>query len=105
MCGICGIVNGQSKEPVAAGLIAKMMHFLEHRGPDDQGIYLAKEVGLGFQRLSIIDLVTGNQPIANETGDIWLVFNGEIWNYRPLRAELIARGHVFRSHSSSQVVF
>ena len=82
MCGICGIVNGQSKEPVAASLIAKMMCFLEHRGPDDQGMYLAKEVGLGFQRLSIIDLLTGHQPITNETRDIWLVFNGEIWNYR-----------------------
>lgn len=104
MCGICGIVNGQSKEPVAASLIAKMMRFLEHRGPDDQGMYLAKEVGLGFQRLSIIDLLTGHQPITNETRDIWLVFNGEIWNYRTLRAELIARGHVFRSQSDSEVV-
>jgi asparagine synthase (glutamine-hydrolysing) len=104
MCGICGIYNAASAEPVAAGQIERMMRLLEHRGPDDQGLYLNNEIGLGFRRLSIIDLVNGNQPVANETEDIWLVFNGEIWNYRSLRAELLARGHVFRTQGDAEVI-
>lgn len=104
MCGICGVYNLQSRKPVASELIERMMHRLEHRGPDDQGMYLTEEVGLGFRRLSIIDLATGQQPISNETGDVWLVFNGEIWNYRTLREELRARGHIFRTHGDAEVI-
>ncbi len=81
-----------------------MAHTLEHRGPDEQGMYLKEEIGLGFRRLSMLDLATGQQPVSNEAGDIWLVFNGEIWNYRTLRAELMARGHVFRSQGDSEVI-
>jgi asparagine synthase (glutamine-hydrolysing) len=104
MCGICGIFNAKSMQPVEAEIIAQMMRLLEHRGPDDKGMYLQGEIGLGFRRLSIIDLAGGNQPIANETGDIWLVFNGEIWNYASLRQELLARGHLFRTQGDAEVI-
>ena len=104
MCGICGACHAGSMEPVAPALIEQMMGVLEHRGPDDRGMYVQKEVGLGFRRLSIIDLETGNQPIPNEAEDIWLVANGEIWNYRELRAELLARGHVFRTQGDVEVI-
>ena len=80
------------------------MHILEHRGPDEQGMHLQGEIGLGFRRLSMLDLATGQQPIANETEDVWLVFNGEIWNYSLLRAELLARGHRFRSQGDAEVI-
>ena len=104
MCGICGVYNARSRELVVPGLIEHMARLLEHRGPDDQGIYLDRELGLGFRRLSIIDLATGQQPISNETGDIWLVFNGEIWNYRALREELLALGHIFRTRGDAEVI-
>lgn len=104
MCGICGVYNAGSAEPVGAGQIERMMRALEHRGPDDRGLYLANEIGLGFRRLSILDLAGGNQPLANETGDTWLVFNGEIWNYRSLRSELQARGHAFRTLGDAEVI-
>lgn len=104
MCGICGIYNARSGAPVAPGLLEQMACLLTHRGPDDQGIYLDGEVGLACRRLSIIDLPGGQQPISNETGDIWLVFNGEIWNYRTLRAELSASGHTFRTQGDAEVI-
>lgn len=104
MCGICGIYNARSREPVACATIESMMRLQAHRGPDDQGMYRQEEIGLGFRRLSLLDLAGGQQPISNEAGDIWLVFNGEIWNYRALRAELIACGHVFRSQGDSEVI-
>ncbi len=75
-----------------------------HRGPDDCGIYIDKNVGLGFRRLSIIDLDGSRQPMTNETGDIWLVFNGEIWNYKTLRTELLARGHSFRTQGDTETI-
>lgn len=93
-----------SREPVACAVLQNMMRLLEHRGPDEQGMYLDGELGLGFQRLSMLDLASGQQPISNETGDTWLVCNGEIWNYRELRAELMAAGHVFRSQGDSEVI-
>jgi asparagine synthase (glutamine-hydrolysing) len=80
-----------------------MMRRLEHRGPDEQGHYIQEQIGLGFRRLSIVDRATGQQPITDEAGHIWLVCNGEIWNHRSLRTELIARGHTFRSRSDSEV--
>ncbi len=104
MCGICGIYIPGGAGPETAGLIGHMMHLLEHRGPDDQGMYVDGEVGLGFRRLSIVDLATGRQPISNETGDIWLVFNGEIWNYQSLREELRACGHRFRTQGDAEVI-
>lgn len=104
MCGICGIYNMQSRALVERCLIEQMMCLLEHRGPDDQGMHLDRELGLGFRRLSILDLATGHQPLSNEDGDIWLVCNGEIWNYRSLRTELCARGHIFRTQSDVEVI-
>ncbi len=104
MCGICGIYNIKSGEPVSRGLIEHMTRLISHRGPDDDGVYLNGDVGLGFARLSIIDLSGGHQPMSNETGDIWIVFNGEIWNYKTLRAELIEKGHRFRTNSDTETI-
>ncbi|HZU70431.1 MAG TPA: asparagine synthase (glutamine-hydrolyzing) [Ktedonobacteraceae bacterium] len=104
MCGICGVFNARSKEPVAPGLMERMRSVIVHRGPDEHGMYLDGPVGLGIVRLSIIDLSGGHQPIANETGNIWLVFNGEIWNYQTLRKELIEKGHTFSTSSDTETI-
>ena len=81
-----------------------MMDMIRHRGPDDNGTFAASEVGLGFVRLSIIDLSTGHQPLSNEDGTIWIVFNGEIYNYRELRSFLLSKGHVFKTQSDTEVI-
>ena len=99
MCGICGFVG--ISEP---GLLGRMTASISHRGPDDDGFYEAEGVGLGMRRLSIIDLAGGHQPIENEDGSLVIVFNGEIYNYRPLREELLAKGHTLRTHSDTEVI-
>src|SRR5438067_37077 len=104
MCGICGVCNLQSGEPVSRDLIAQMTDFIGHRGPDESGIYLDGSVGLGSTRLSIIDLGNGHQPMSNVTGDIWIVFNGEIWNYKSLRKEFLEKGHQFRTNSDTETI-
>ena len=104
MCGICGVYNAGTQEPVSPQLIEQMTHLIAHRGPDDSGLHLDGPLGLGFARLSIIDLGGGHQPMCNETGDIWLVFNGEIWNYKTLRQELLSKGHQFRTHSDTETI-
>lgn len=104
MCGICGVFNLQSGEPVSRDLLAQMTDLISHRGPDESGIYLDGPVGLGSTRLSIIDLSNGHQPMSNEKGDIWIVFNGEIWNYQALRKELLEKGHQFRTHSDTETI-
>jgi asparagine synthase (glutamine-hydrolysing) len=104
MCGICGVYNAGSQEPVSPQLIEHMTQLIAHRGPDDSGAYLDGPLGLGFARLSIIDLSGGHQPMSNETGDIWISFNGEIWNYKELRQELIAKGHQFRTNSDTETI-
>jgi len=104
MCGICGIYNAQTHEPVSSALVEHMTHLISHRGPDDSGAYLDGPLGLGFERLSIIDLGGGHQPMSNETGDIWIVFNGEIWNYKLLRKELAEKGHQFRTNSDTETI-
>src|SRR5689334_3858389 len=81
-----------------------MCDVMVHRGPDGEGIHVAAGVGLGMRRLAIIDLTTGNQPVSNETGTVKVVFNGEIYNYRELREDLVAKGHVFRSSGDSEVI-
>ncbi|MGW8179821.1 MAG: asparagine synthase (glutamine-hydrolyzing), partial [bacterium] len=88
MCGICGVVSGTPDRVVDATILTHMCQLLRHRGPDDEGYRVDAQAGLGVRRLSILDLVTGNQPIVNEDGTLWLVFNGEIYNYRELRSEL-----------------
>jgi asparagine synthase (glutamine-hydrolysing) len=81
-----------------------MLNSIRHRGPDDQGVYLSSQVGLGHARLSIIDLSSGHQPLSNEDGTVWIVFNGEIYNYRELRSFLLTKGHVFKTQSDTEVI-
>src|SRR5580658_10006366 len=104
MCGICGklIFDGEAK--MSPSLVKKMADAIRHRGPDDEGYYVSGPVGLGFRRLSIIDLNTGHQPLSNEDGTVWIVFNGEIYNYRDLRRQLQAKGHVFRTQTDTEVI-
>lgn len=112
MCGITGAVWTRPELAVSSQLLTAMTETLVHRGPDDQGYYLRDASGsdhdpgvaLGFRRLAIIDLATGNQPVSNEAGTIQLVFNGEIYNYKPLRAELEKLGYQFRSQGDSEVI-
>src|ERR1035437_8035654 len=105
MCGICGKVNlERNAASVEPGLIRAMMDTIRHRGPDDDGLYVARGVGLGHTRLSIIDLGSGHQPLSNEDGTIWIVFNGEIYNYRELRAFLDDKGHVFKTQTGTEVI-
>jgi asparagine synthase (glutamine-hydrolysing) len=104
MCGICGKLNFDRNRPVDAKLIHSMMDRIRHRGPDGAGHYVSGPVGLGHRRLSIIDLSTGDQPMTNEDGSVWVVFNGEIYNFKELRRELEQRGHRFRSTSDTEVI-
>ncbi|NIM92797.1 MAG: asparagine synthase (glutamine-hydrolyzing) [Anaerolineales bacterium] len=104
MCGICGVVSSKPNFYLDEAILRRMTHVLNHRGPDDEGYYLGMNVGLGMRRLSIIDLVTGQQPMTNEDQTIWLVYNGEIYNYQQLRRRLIDKGHIFTSESDSEVV-
>ena len=104
MCGIAGILNLDNREEVGEESIRRMLAMIRHRGPDEFGIYLDGPVGLGNARLSIIDLSGGQQPIPNEDGSLWIVFNGEIFNYVELRPELEARGHRFTTHSDTEVL-
>ena len=104
MCGICGYFNYQSDEMGRENLIQTMTDTMIHRGPDDKGQYVNGPVALGMRRLSIIDLDSGHQPIHNEDGTIWIVFNGEIYNFRALRHELAGRGHTFYTKSDTEVI-
>lgn len=104
MCGICGVYNGRSGEPVPQRLIEEMMRLITHRGPDDNGSYMDGALGLGFVRLSIIDLSGGHQPMCNETGDVWISYNGEIWNYKELRKELLEKGHTFKTNCDTETI-
>lgn len=104
MCGIAGIVNMLDGPRIEHTLIAAMTGMLHHRGPDGSGYYLDAKAGLGHARLSIIDLEGGKQPIHNEDKTVWVVFNGEIFNYVELRAELLARGHRFYTQSDTEVL-
>jgi asparagine synthase (glutamine-hydrolysing) len=101
MCGIAGIVRWND-EPVFEHEIRTMCDLMVHRGPDDHGVYVAPGVGIGMRRLSIIGLETGHQPMSNEDGTIWVVFNGEIYNYASLRHDLEQRGHVFKTTSDTE---
>jgi asparagine synthase (glutamine-hydrolysing) len=105
MCGIAGILSLRDGiEPPSLEQLALMVGALRHRGPDGCGAYRDSRAGLGHARLSIIDLVTGQQPLSNEDGTLWIVFNGEIFNYLELRAELEALGHRFRTRSDTEVI-
>jgi asparagine synthase (glutamine-hydrolysing) len=104
MCGICGKLVFGGEATVSRTLVKAMADTIRHRGPDDEGYYVSGPVGLGFRRLSIIDLQSGHQPLSNEDGSIWIVFNGEIYNYRELRALLLSKGHVFKTLSDTEVI-
>ena len=104
MCGIAGVLNCQSGHPPREEQLRQMLAMIRHRGPDQFGIYLDEQVGLGSARLSVIDLSTGQQPICNEDGTLWIVFNGEIFNYLELRPELEARGHRFTTETDTEVL-
>lgn len=104
MCGIAGMFDRKAQRPVTETDLRQMLALLRHRGPDEFGILLDREVGLGNARLSIIDLSGGSQPIGNEDESLWIVFNGEIFNYVELRPELEARGHKFRTSSDTEVI-
>ena len=104
MCGITGILQPKSRGPVDINLLRTMNSTLRHRGPDDEGYWAEGGVGLAMRRLSIIDLEGGHQPVCNETGDVWTVFNGEIYNFAELREDLIRRGHRFNSHTDTEVI-
>jgi asparagine synthase (glutamine-hydrolysing) len=104
MCGICGSVSFSPSQPPDGLALEAMCESMRHRGPDDEGYYLDRYAGLGMRRLSIIDLATGRQPIANEEGSLQVVFNGELYNYRQLRRQLEQRGHRFATASDTEVI-
>jgi len=103
MCGIAGIVSLEGK-PVFEQELRNMCLAIAHRGPDDEGFYFGPGVGLGMRRLSIIDLDSGRQPVSNEDGSVWVVFNGEIYNFQELRREMEGRGHVFYTRSDTETI-
>lgn len=104
MCGIAGIFHTRPRGPVSEELLTRMISVLGHRGPDESGLYLDDHAGLGHARLSIIDLACGSQPIRNEDGTLWIVYNGEIFNYLELREELVSKGHRFRTATDTEVL-
>lgn len=103
MCGITGAMYFEDREPSQA-LLKRMADVIAHRGPDDSGFWSENRIGLGFRRLSIIDLQEGHQPLSNEDGTVWIAFNGEIYNYKYLRNLLSEKGHVFKTHSDTEVI-
>jgi len=105
MCGICGIYHAEPSHLVDEGRVKEMARSLRHRGPDDEGFFCEGSIGLGHQRLSIIDLsAAGHQPMTNEDGRLWVVSNGEIYNYLELRQQLVGRRHRLRSSSDTEVI-
>jgi len=108
MCGICGIIDYKQNTVINNELIQRMCTAMNHRGPDGGGIFIDKNdisVGLGHRRLSIIDLSpAGQQPMSNEDKKIWIVFNGEVYNFRDLREDLYRKGHIFKSNTDTEVV-
>ncbi|HVS90351.1 MAG TPA: asparagine synthase (glutamine-hydrolyzing) [Candidatus Acidoferrum sp.] len=104
MCGICGQYNFGNLVPVQRRDIEAMTRTLVHRGPDDEGYYIAGSLGFGFRRLSIIDLAGGHQPMSDQEESVWVIFNGEIYNFLELKRELEGYGHVFRTNSDTEVI-
>jgi len=104
MCGISGQFNFVRNEPVEPEMIRGMTRTMVHRGPDDEGYFISGSLGFGFRRLSIIDLAGGHQPMSDVEGKVWVIFNGEIYNYLELRSELEAQGHRFRTRSDTEVI-
>jgi asparagine synthase (glutamine-hydrolysing) len=104
MCGICGIFFANREWRVQGDVLARMNRRIVHRGPDDEGFFVEENVGLAMRRLSIIDVKSGHQPLANENRDVWIVFNGEIYNHAELREDLESRGHQYRTRSDTETI-
>jgi asparagine synthase (glutamine-hydrolysing) len=104
MCGICGNYNFKNGKPVDQAIIRKMTRTMVHRGPDDEGYYFSGSLGFGFRRLSIIDLEGGHQPMSDRERSIWVVFNGEIYNFPELRRELESFGHIFQTKCDTEAI-
>jgi asparagine synthase (glutamine-hydrolysing) len=104
MCGIAGMAQTNPDGAIDSAAIHRMCEAIVHRGPDDEGIFVKAGVGLGMRRLSIIDIEGGHQPVFNEDKSVWIVFNGEIYNFPELRSELQARGHRFSTHTDTEVI-
>ena len=104
MCGICGIFEPESTRVVQRSTLKAMADTLHHRGPDDEGFYSCGPVGLAHRRLSIIDLEGGHQPLSNEDGSVWIVFNGEIYNFAELNRQFLSAGHSFRTRSDTETI-
>ena len=104
MCGICGIAIAENKEHISSSLLSSMCKTIAHRGPDDEGIFIEENVGLGVRRLSIIDLEGGHQPLSNEDHSVWIAHNGEVYNFPALRKELISRGHTFKTKTDTETI-
>jgi len=104
MCGITGIIQPSSQGPIDEGIVRAMAGSLAHRGPDDKGFYFDRNAALAHRRLSIIDIASGHQPMSNEDGTIWIVFNGQIYNYLEIRQGLTGKGHRFSTHSDTEVI-
>jgi len=104
MCGIVGLYQWADSSDASRTLVREMCQAIVHRGPDDEGIYADRSIGLGMRRLSIIDVAGGHQPISNEDGMVTVVFNGEIYNFKSMRAELERRGHCFKTGTDTEVI-
>jgi len=104
MCGICGIFYSDRDWHVKGDVLSGMNRSIVHRGPDDEGFFVEENVGLAMRRLSIIDVASGHQPLANENQDVWIVFNGEIYNHEELRVGLESKGHRYRSRSDTETI-
>jgi asparagine synthase (glutamine-hydrolysing) len=104
MCGIAGIFEFSSLDKISVEAVRRMTQTIVHRGPDDEGFFVDAGIGLGFRRLSIIDVAGGHQPISNEDGSVWVMLNGEIYNYPTLRKELEGCGHKFATNSDTETI-
>ena len=104
MCGIAGIVGPRDDSRIDSAIVHRMCQTIIHRGPDDEGVFIKDGTGLGMRRLSVIDLAGGHQPVFNEDRTVWVVFNGEIYNFRELRKELESQGHRFRTQTDTEVI-
>jgi len=104
MCGIAGICNVKEPRPVSPESIKRMLGAISYRGPDESGIYVDNWAGMGNVRLSIIDLTGGTQPIHNEDETLWIVYNGEVFNFSELRQDLVKKGHRFYTNTDAEVV-
>jgi len=104
MCGICGVFEYERRSDIPREIVHRMNQTMIHRGPDDGGVFVGPGIGLGHRRLSIIDLAGGHQPMSNEDGTVWVLLNGEIYNYPELSAELVQRGHKFATNSDTEAI-